>query len=72
MKKIMMALEIILANITNGWTIFFLILCPGFFGLFKFLSTREEERTKRLEIESKEKIELAKEANRHKEFKILN
>lgn len=72
MKKITVALKIILAIIPYGWTILLLILCPGIFGLFKFLLTREKERTKRLEIESKEKIELAKEANRHKEYKFLN
>jgi len=71
-----------LANITpSGWSFLSFLLWRGISNFFHYLITKEEEKTKRLEIKSNEvirileihdhkEIELIKEANRHKEFKI--
>jgi hypothetical protein len=72
MEKIMMVLKTLFGILPNGWAFLGYIVWRGISGLFKYLSTLAVEKTRRLEINTLKDIELTKEENRHKEFKILN
>ena len=83
MDQITVVLKTMGEIIPNEWSIISFVLWQRISNLFDYLKTKEGEKTKRLEVNSNQRvrileinanteIELTKEKNRHEEFKILN